>query len=204
MPAKVMVWCCALVASTLVVLCSTEHATATELSPLDSVAGVDILNTHEASVTAQKISQGGQDASPTWLSAQGRQGDAGDPLDSQSSKEVRPSAVVQSRAPMPEARSGSKAAVTPVSPSATHQEEPQREVGESIGRRGKASTVRRGGGTLSISGGFALSGGAFQGNFEEQQLGESGDIISRDAVSCPPSVWSCLCLCSARWALLPP
>ena len=62
---------------------------------------------------------------------------------------------------------------------------PRPEVGESIGRRGKSrSTIRRGGG-LTTFGGFMMSAGGFQGNFEEERLGESGDTISRDAVSLP-------------------
>jgi len=45
-------------------------------------------------------------------------------------------------------------------------------VGESAGRRGKASTVRRGGGGVSSMGFFNMFvGGGFQGNFEER-LGE--------------------------------
>ena len=65
----------------------------------------------------------------------------------------------------------------------------QPEVGESIGRRAGRRLrrgIRRGiprGGGLTTFGGFKMSYG-FQGNHEER-LGESGDVLSRDAVSLP-------------------
>ena len=50
-----------------------------------------------------------------------------------------------------------------------HEDFPPQAMGEAIGRRGKASTIRRGG--ISTMGSFVMAGNAFQGNYEE--LGES-------------------------------
>ena len=53
-------------------------------------------------------------------------------------------------------------------------------LGENTGRRGKASTIRRGGSFLSTEGSFTMSQGRFQGNNEEDELGER-DASSEDA-----------------------
>ena len=53
-------------------------------------------------------------------------------------------------------------------------------LGENTGRRGKASTIRRGGSFLSTEGSFTVSHGRFQGNNEEDELGER-DASSEDA-----------------------
>jgi len=51
------------------------------------------------------------------------------------------------------------------------------DLGAELGRRGKASTIRRGGGVVATSGMFRMAPGRFQGNNEEEEeLGEAGEM----------------------------
>ena len=52
-----------------------------------------------------------------------------------------------------------------------------------MGRRGKASTIRRGGGGLSTTGSFSLSSTPFQGNFEEMDRDDTAELGEDDSSS---------------------
>jgi len=51
------------------------------------------------------------------------------------------------------------------------------DLGAELGRRGKASTIRRGGGVVVTTGMFRMAPGRFQGNNEEEEeLGEADEM----------------------------
>jgi len=54
-----------------------------------------------------------------------------------------------------------------------------------VGRRGKASTVRRGGGSFVMP---VSSGGSYQGNYEEQELGEGKALVPTAAIASSSNV----------------